>query len=159
DAAVRERWQARVRYLLVDEYQDTNTTQYELVRLLVGKIGALTAVGDDHQSIYAWRGAKPENLNRLADDFPNLHRIKLEQNYRSVNSVLKAANHLIALDTTTASKQLWSDIGMGEPHRVIVAATAEEPSASPRKFCIGTFARKPNTATLPCCFVAIIRPV
>lgn len=126
DAAVRERWQARVRYLLVDEYQDTNTTQYELVRLLVGKIGALTAVGDDHQSIYAWRGAKPENLNRLADDFPNLHRIKLEQNYRSVNSVLKAANHLIALDTTTASKQLWSDIGMGEPHRVIVAATAED---------------------------------
>ncbi|OZB55149.1 MAG: ATP-dependent DNA helicase Rep [Halothiobacillus sp. 14-56-357] len=126
DAAVRERWQARVRYLLVDEYQDTNTTQYELVRLLVGKIGALTAVGDDHQSIYAWRGAKPENLNRLADDFPNLSRIKLEQNYRSVNSVLKAANHLIALDTTTASKQLWSDIGMGEPHRVIVAATAED---------------------------------
>lgn len=126
DAAVRERWQSRVRYLLVDEYQDTNTTQYELVRLLVGKIGALTAVGDDHQSIYAWRGAKPENLNRLADDFPNLHRIKLEQNYRSVNSVLKAANHLIAQDTTTASKQLWSDIGPGEPHRVIVAATAED---------------------------------
>lgn len=126
DAAVRERWQARVRYLLVDEYQDTNTTQYELVRLLVGKIGALTAVGDDHQSIYAWRGAKPENLDRLADDFPNLSRIKLEQNYRSVNSVLKAANHLIAHDTSTESKQLWSDIGPGEPHRVIVCATAED---------------------------------
>lgn len=126
DTTVRERWQAKVRYLLVDEYQDTNTTQYELVRLLVGKIGALTAVGDDHQSIYAWRGAKPENLNRLAADFPNLTRIKLEQNYRSVNSVLKAANHLIAQDATTESKQLWSDIGPGEPHRVIVAATAED---------------------------------
>ncbi len=126
DATVRERWQARVRYLLVDEYQDTNTTQYELVRLLVGKIGALTAVGDDHQSIYAWRGARPENLNRLAVDFPNLARIKLEQNYRSVNSVLQAANHLIAQDTTTESKQLWSDIGPGEPHRVIICATAED---------------------------------
>ena len=126
DSAVRERWQARVRYLLVDEYQDTNTTQYELVRLLVGKLGALTAVGDDHQSIYAWRGARPENLNRLALDFPNLQRIKLEQNYRSVNSVLQAANHLIAHDTTTESKQLWSDIGAGEAHRVIVCATAEE---------------------------------
>lgn len=126
DAAVRERWQARVRYLLVDEYQDTNTTQYELVRLLVGKLGAFTAVGDDHQSIYAWRGARPENLHRLADDFPALHHIKLEQNYRSVNSVLEAANHLIAKDTTTHAKKLWSAIGPGEPHRVIVCAHAEE---------------------------------
>lgn len=126
DDAVRERWQARVRYLLVDEYQDTNTTQYELVRLLVGKLGALTAVGDDHQSIYAWRGARPENLNRLAVDFPNLSRIKLEQNYRSVNSILQAANYLIALDTTTQAKQLWSNIGAGEPHRVIICATAED---------------------------------
>ncbi|MHB8920290.1 MAG: UvrD-helicase domain-containing protein [Halothiobacillus sp.] len=126
DDAVRERWQTRVRYLLVDEYQDTNTTQYELVRLLVGKLGALTAVGDDHQSIYAWRGARPENLNRLAVDFPNLSRIKLEQNYRSVNSILQAANHLIALDTTTQAKQLWSNIGAGEPHRVIICATAED---------------------------------
>ncbi|HQT42407.1 MAG TPA: UvrD-helicase domain-containing protein [Halothiobacillus sp.] len=126
DDAVRERWQTRVRYLLVDEYQDTNTTQYELVRLLVGKLGALTAVGDDHQSIYAWRGARPENLNRLAVDFPNLNRIKLEQNYRSVNSILQAANYLIALDTTTQAKQLWSNIGAGEPHRVIICATAED---------------------------------
>lgn len=126
DDAVRERWQTRVRYLLVDEYQDTNTTQYELVRLLVGKLGALTAVGDDHQSIYAWRGARPENLNRLAVDFPNLSRIKLEQNYRSVNSILQAANYLIALDTTTQAKQLWSNIGAGEPHRVIICATAED---------------------------------
>ncbi|OYV25547.1 MAG: ATP-dependent DNA helicase Rep, partial [Halothiobacillus sp. 20-54-6] len=106
--------------------QDTNTTQYELVRLLVGKLGALTAVGDDHQSIYAWRGARPENLNRLAVDFPNLNRIKLEQNYRSVNSILQAANYLIALDTTTQAKQLWSNIGAGEPHRVIICATAED---------------------------------
>ncbi len=126
DAAVRERWQARVRYLLVDEYQDTNTTQYEFVRLLVGKLGAFTAVGDDHQSIYAWRGARPENLHRLATDFPNLSQIKLEQNYRSVNSVLDAANHLIAKDTTTHAKRLWSAIGPGEPHRVIVCAQAED---------------------------------
>ncbi|WP_407275280.1 UvrD-helicase domain-containing protein [Halothiobacillus sp. DCM-1] len=126
DAAVRERWQARVRYLLVDEYQDTNTTQYELVRLLVGKLGAFTAVGDDHQSIYAWRGARPENLQRLASDFPNLSQIKLEQNYRSVNSILDAANHLIAKDTTTHAKRLWSAVGPGEPHRVIVCAHAEE---------------------------------
>ena len=123
---VRERWQQRVRYLLVDEYQDTNTTQYELVRLLTGSIGAFTAVGDDHQSIYAWRGARPENLIRLASDFPNLTTLKLEQNYRSVNSILQAANHLIANDTTTQPKQLWSEIGIGEPHRVIVCATAEE---------------------------------
>ncbi len=126
DDAVRERWQARVRYLLVDEYQDTNTTQYEFVRLLVGKLGAFTAVGDDHQSIYAWRGARPENLHRLAEDFPSLSHIKLEQNYRSVNSVLDAANHLIAKDTTTHAKRLWSAIGAGEAHRVIVCAHAEE---------------------------------
>ncbi|MDA3877252.1 MAG: UvrD-helicase domain-containing protein [Halothiobacillus sp.] len=123
---VRERWQQRVRYLLVDEYQDTNTTQYELVRLLTGSLGAFTAVGDDHQSIYAWRGARPENLIRLASDFPNLTTLKLEQNYRSVNTILQAANHLIANDTTTQPKQLWSEIGIGEPHRVIVCATAEE---------------------------------
>jgi len=123
---VRERWQNRVRYLLVDEYQDTNTAQYELVRLLVGNLGNLTAVGDDHQSIYAWRGARPENLMRLNEDFPRLTLVKLEQNYRSVNSVLSAANHLIANDTTTLEKRLWSQIGPGEPHRVIVADTAED---------------------------------
>ncbi|MGC9456698.1 MAG: UvrD-helicase domain-containing protein [Halothiobacillaceae bacterium] len=126
DAEARERWQNRVRYLLVDEYQDTNTTQYELVRLLVGVQGRLTAVGDDHQSVYAWRGARPENLMRLAQDFPGLRLIKLEQNYRSVNSVLRAANHLIRNNPGTFEKNLWSEHGPGDPLRVLVCEHAED---------------------------------
>jgi len=120
DPEAREKWQNQVRYLLVDEYQDTNTTQYELVKLLVGIQGRLTAVGDDHQSIYAWRGARPENLLRLQDDFPNLKLIKLEQNYRSVNNVLKAANALIRHNTKSFEKNLWSEYGPGEQLRVRV---------------------------------------
>ena len=126
DPEARERWQRRVRYLLVDEYQDTNASQYELVRLLVGTLGRLTAVGDDHQSIYAWRGARPENLSHLARDFPRLETIKLEQNYRSVNTVLTAANQLIANDPTTQPKNLWSAVGPGEEHRVLVCDTADD---------------------------------
>ncbi len=95
NAEVRDKWQNRVRYLLVDEYQDTNTAQYILVKLLVGVMGQFTAVGDDDQSIYAWRGAKPENMALLKQDFPNLHIIKLEQNYRSTSRILKAANCVI----------------------------------------------------------------
>jgi len=126
DPEARERWQHRVRYLLVDEYQDTNASQYELVRLLVGPMGRFTAVGDDHQSIYAWRGARPENLIHLQRDFPRLETIKLEQNYRSVNTVLTAANQLIANDPTTQPKNLWSAVGPGESHRVLVCDTAED---------------------------------
>jgi ATP-dependent DNA helicase Rep len=125
DPEARERWQRRVRYLLVDEYQDTNASQYELMRLLVGPMGRFTAVGDDHQSIYAWRGARPENLAHLKRDFPRLTTIKLEQNYRSVGTVLDAANQLIANDPTTQPKRLWSAVGPGEAHRVIVNDTAE----------------------------------
>ncbi len=95
NAEVRDKWQNRVRYLLVDEYQDTNTAQYILVKLLVGVMGQFTAVGDDDQSIYAWRGAKPENMALLKEDFPNLKVIKLEQNYRSTSRILKAANTVI----------------------------------------------------------------
>lgn len=95
NAEVRDKWQNRVRYLLVDEYQDTNTAQYILVKLLVGVMGQFTAVGDDDQSIYAWRGAKPENMALLQQDFPNLKVIKLEQNYRSTSRILKAANTVI----------------------------------------------------------------
>src|SRR3569623_1637135 len=94
--AILGAWQNRIRYLLVDEYQDTNASQYHLVRALVGVRGALTVVGDDDQSIYAWRGAAPENLALLQEDFPNLKVIKLEQNYRSAGRILKAANQLIA---------------------------------------------------------------
>ena len=87
-----ETWQGRIRYLLVDEYQDTNGAQYELVRQLVGPRGALTVVGDDDQSIYAWRGARPENLARLKDDYPHLKVVMLEQNYRSSGRILGLAN-------------------------------------------------------------------
>ena len=116
---VLERWQNRIRHLLVDEYQDTNGAQYLLVRLLVGPRGALTVVGDDDQSIYAWRGARPENLARLRQDFPALRVIKLEQNYRSTGRILRAANALIANNPHLFEKRLWSEIGPGDPIRVI----------------------------------------
>jgi ATP-dependent DNA helicase Rep len=119
DAALRERWQNRVHHLLVDEYQDTNGAQYELVRLLVGVRGALTVVGDDDQSIYAWRGARPENLARLREDFPRMRIIKLEQNYRSSTRILRAANALIANNPHVFEKKLWSELGPGEPIRVV----------------------------------------
>ncbi|MBM4208389.1 MAG: ATP-dependent DNA helicase Rep [Gammaproteobacteria bacterium] len=117
--AVRERWQNRIRYLLVDEYQDTNTVQYELIKLITGKTGQFTVVGDDDQSIYAWRGAKPENMGLLQKDYPRLHVIKLEQNYRSTGRILKAANHLIANNPHSFEKKLWSELGYGDPIRVI----------------------------------------
>ncbi len=122
---VLERWQKRIRYLLVDEYQDTNHSQYELVRLLVGLHARFTVVGDDDQSIYAWRGARPENLVRLQKDFPGLKVIKLEQNYRSTARILKAANVLIANNPHVFEKQLWSELGMGEPIRVLRCANEE----------------------------------
>jgi ATP-dependent DNA helicase Rep len=113
------RWQNQIRYLLVDEYQDTNATQYQLVRMLVGPRGALTVVGDDDQSIYAWRGAQPENLALLQKDFPRLQVIKLEQNYRSMGRILKAANALIANNAHVFDKKLWSEMGYGDPIRVL----------------------------------------
>lgn len=113
------KWQRKIRYLLVDEYQDTNSSQYQLVRQLVGDRGALTVVGDDDQSIYAWRGARPENLALLQDDFPNLHVVKLEQNYRSTSRILKAANQLISHNPHVFEKTLWSEFGAGDPIRVI----------------------------------------
>ena len=116
---VLEKWQNKIRYLLVDEYQDTNSTQYQLVKLLAGKLGRFTVVGDDDQSIYAWRGAQPENLARLQQDFARLQVIKLEQNYRSSGRILKAANQLIANNPHVFEKKLWSDLGFGEPLRVL----------------------------------------
>ncbi|PCK30789.1 DNA helicase Rep [Pseudoalteromonas piscicida] len=121
---VRERWQQRFRYLLVDEYQDTNTSQYQLVKLLVGERARFTVVGDDDQSIYSWRGAKPQNLVLLSKDFPGLRLIKLEQNYRSAGRILKAANILIANNPHEFDKQLFSELGYGDPIRVI--ATRDE---------------------------------
>ena len=122
---ILEAWQARIRYLLVDEYQDTNGAQYQLVRRLVGPRGALTVVGDDDQSIYAWRGARPENLAALKADFPQLTVIKLEQNYRSTGCILKAANRLIGHNPHLFPKRLWSELGFGEPIRVLVARDEE----------------------------------
>ncbi|MDH5649431.1 MAG: UvrD-helicase domain-containing protein [Gammaproteobacteria bacterium] len=118
-------WRNKVRYLLVDEYQDTNTCQYALVRHLTGKHNGLTAVGDDDQSIYVWRGARPENLAQLNEDYPDLTVIKLEQNYRSTGRILKAANAVIANNEHMFEKKLWSELGYGDPIRVIVAQTEQ----------------------------------
>lgn len=126
NAEVRDKWQNRVRYLLVDEYQDTNTAQYTLVKLLVGVMGQFTAVGDDDQSIYAWRGAKPENMALLKDDFHNLKVIKLEQNYRSTSRILKAANAVIENNPHIFDKKLWSDKGHGETIRVITCLNDDD---------------------------------
>ncbi len=112
---VLERWQNKLRYLLIDEYQDTNTCQYQLVKLLTGVRGMFTAVGDDDQSIYAWRGANMENLRLLQQDFPRLKIIKLEQNYRSTARILSAANSVIANNPKLFEKRLWSELGLGEP--------------------------------------------
>ncbi len=120
DPDARERWQNRIRHLLVDEYQDTNGAQYELVRLLVGPRGAFTVVGDDDQSIYAWRGARPDNLARLRDHYPTLKVVMLEQNYRSSGRILKLANGLIGHNPHLFDKRLWCDLGPGEPARVLV---------------------------------------
>jgi ATP-dependent DNA helicase Rep len=122
---ILEEWRRRVRYLLVDEYQDTNLCQYELVKLLAGHRGALTVVGDDDQSIYAWRGAHPENLKQLQQDFPQLKVVKLEQNYRSSGRILKAANALIANNPHIFEKALWCDRDYGEPLRVLRARGEE----------------------------------
>ena len=117
--SVREKWQKNTRYLLVDEYQDTNTSQYELVKILVGHHCKFTVVGDDDQSIYAWRGAKPENLSLLKTDFPNLKIVMLEQNYRSTGLILNAANQVIENNPHEFVKKLWSDKGYGDPIRIV----------------------------------------
>ncbi|AJJ61303.1 DNA helicase Rep [Yersinia aldovae] len=118
---VRERWQNRLRYLLVDEYQDTNTSQYHMVKLLVGSRARFTVVGDDDQSIYSWRGARPQNLVLLNEDFPQLQVIKLEQNYRSSGRILKAANILIANNPHVFEKKLFSALEYGDELKVITA--------------------------------------
>jgi len=116
---VLERWRNRIRYMLVDEYQDTNTSQYLLVKMLVQERAQFTVVGDDDQSIYAWRGARPENLMQLKDDFPSLKVVMLEQNYRSTSRILRCANVLIANNPHVFEKQLWSEMGHGDPIRVL----------------------------------------
>lgn len=119
NSEVRLKWQQRLQYLLIDECQDTNACQYALMRALVGLEGRFTAVGDDDQSIYAWRGANMENLRRLQEDYPQLKIIKLEQNYRSTARILKVANQVIANNPKLFPKTLWSQLGEGEVVRVV----------------------------------------
>ncbi len=119
EADLRHQWQIRLLHLLVDECQDTNTCQYTLMKLLTGAEGRFTAVGDDDQSIYAWRGANMENLRLLQEDYPKLKIIKLEQNYRSSARILRVANQVIAHNPKLFAKTLWSQYGEGELIRVI----------------------------------------
>lgn len=112
---ITEKWQNRLRYLLVDEYQDTNACQYQVLKLLTGVRAQFTAVGDDDQAIYGWRGADIENLKKLPTEFPALKVIKLEQNYRSTVRILKAANNVIAHNEKLFDKKLWSELGHGDP--------------------------------------------
>lgn len=124
------RWQQRFRYLLIDEYQDTNDCQYQMTRLLAGSRAAITAVGDDDQAIYAWRGASTVNLHNLQKDHANLRIIKLEQNYRSSQRILTCANHLIRNNNKLFEKKLWSDHGPGDPIRVFAAKDDESEAES-----------------------------
>jgi ATP-dependent DNA helicase Rep len=118
-------WQNKLRYLLIDEYQDTNACQYRFIRLLSGIRGALTAVGDDDQSIYAWRGARPENIAQLQKDYPMLKVVKLEQNYRSTARILQSANKLIGNNPHLFEKNLWSTLGEGDPIRIMPCRNPE----------------------------------
>jgi ATP-dependent DNA helicase Rep len=119
DAEARAAWQERIRYLLVDEYQDTNTAQYRLLKALAGERGALTCVGDDDQSIYGWRGANADNIEQLGRDWPKLRVVKLEQNYRCTKRILRAANALIRHNPHVHEKSLWSEHVEGAPIRVL----------------------------------------
>jgi DNA helicase-2/ATP-dependent DNA helicase PcrA len=118
---ILKHYQRRFRHLLVDEFQDTNSVQYAWLRVLAGTTGVLFAVGDDDQSIYAWRGAKVENMFQLKKEYPGIHEIKLEQNYRSTSNILKAANAIIANNRDRLGKKLWTDGNDGEPIRMYTA--------------------------------------
>ncbi|CAG0960193.1 ATP-dependent DNA helicase Rep [Rhodocyclaceae bacterium] len=122
---VAHRWRSRIWHLLVDECQDTNRCQYRLMRLLTEPRASFTAVGDDDQSIYGWRGADIENLRLLRDDYPNLHVVKLEQNYRSTTRILAAANAVIANNPKIFEKKLWSDRGHGEAIQAVACRDGE----------------------------------
>jgi len=122
--SILQKWQEKISYLLIDEYQDTNYIQYELIKLLLGSRNCLTVVGDDDQSVYAWRGARPENLGQLKTDYPNLEVIKLEQNYRSTRNILSAANELIANNPHIFTKTLRSNFGDGD--KLVVHSCRDE---------------------------------
>jgi DNA helicase-2/ATP-dependent DNA helicase PcrA len=121
---VRRRYHERFRWILVDEYQDTNHAQYRLLQLLAGEDGNLTVVGDEDQSVYGFRGAEVRNILEFEDDFPDAHVVKLEQNYRSTETILQAANAVISHNTGRLGKHLWSDLGEGE--KIHVAELEDE---------------------------------
>ena len=125
-----EKWQRKLKYLLIDEYQDTNACQYKLVKMLTGVTGQFTAVGDDDQAIYGWRGADVENLHQLTEDFSRLKVIKLEQNYRSTVRILRAANQVISNNPKLFDKKLWSDLGTGELLQVTAAKDEDHEAES-----------------------------
>jgi ATP-dependent DNA helicase Rep len=129
-AELRDKWQNRLRHILVDEYQDTNVAQYRLLQKLTGVRAAFTAVGDDDQAIYGWRGASADNLRQLREDYPQLHMVKLEQNYRSTVRILKAANSLIANNPKLFEKRLWSDLGHGDALQIMPARDDEHEAES-----------------------------
>ncbi len=129
-AELREKWQNRLRHVLVDEYQDTNAAQYRLLQKLTGVRAAFTAVGDDDQAIYGWRGASSDNLRQLSADYPHLHVVKLEQNYRSTVRILKAANSLISNNPKQFEKRLWSELGHGDALQVMPTRDDEHEAES-----------------------------
>ena len=121
DPAIRQHYRSRFRHILVDEFQDTNTLQYKWLRVLAGDSGKLFVVGDDDQSVYSWRGARVENIVKFTRDFPGNEVVRLEQNYRSSGTILKAANGLIARNSERMGKQLWTDAGDGESIQLYAA--------------------------------------
>ncbi len=156
---VRAKWQGLLGHVLVDEYQDTNATQYQVLKYLVGSRGRFTAVGDDDQSIYGWRGATLDNLKKLPLDFPTLKVVKLEQNYRSTGAILRAANNVIGPNPKLFPKNLWSDLGEGEPVRVSMPTTRRTRPSVPwraSRACAKT-RRTRSCATLPSCTAPITR--
>lgn len=124
--SIQKFWTDKFRYILIDEYQDTNESQYQLLKYLTKEKNKFTVVGDDDQSIYAWRGSKPENLKHLQEDFSNLKVIKLEQNYRSTGRILNVANKLIANNSHIFEKQLWSNKGYGDHVKIISLINDED---------------------------------
>ncbi|API86919.1 UvrD-helicase domain-containing protein [Francisella uliginis] len=123
---IQKLWSDKFRYILIDEYQDTNESQYQLLKYLTQNKNKFTVVGDDDQSIYAWRGSRPENLRHLQEDFPNLKVIKLEQNYRSTGRILNVANKLIENNSHIFEKKLWSAKTYGEQIKIISLINDED---------------------------------
>ena len=149
----RERWAKTFRYILVDEYQDTNHAQYVLLKLLAGETKNVMAVGDPDQSIYAFRGADIRNILEFENDFPATKVIPLEQNYRSTNAILQAANEVIEHNRDRKEKNLWSDLGEGEPVHVVETedehAEARFVAAEMAALIEGGYCRRRDRGRLP----------